>query len=113
MSHQTTTVVGVKKSTWKIAAFVLGLAVLIGLAYYYLFPRLDMKQVKRNISEFAKDSSDPVSLEYILLQGVHEIRWHRASYLQVKKIAEAGGITVETAIVDAAIEQARAYGYIN
>jgi len=102
-----------KKRTWKVAGIILAVAAFFGLLYYFFFPRLDMKQVKINISEFCKDASDPVALEYILLQGVHELRWNIASYRQVKKVAQTGGITIETAIVDAAIDQARSYGYIN
>lgn len=118
MSEASATVVGVKakKSTWKVIGILVGILLVLGIYYYYFFPRLDMSVVKKSISEFAATAEDPteaVSLEYILLQGVNEIRWRRSSYLQVKKVAEAGGITIETAIVDAAIDQARAYGYIN
>lgn len=95
---------------------ILAIAAFIGLMFYFFFPFLDMKQVKLNISEFAKDAENPseaVSLEYIILQGVLEIRWNFAGYRAVKKVAQTSGIPVETAIVDAAINQARDYGYIN
>lgn len=108
---------GVKrKSQWKVLGIVLGIMTVLAMVYYFFFPHLDMKAVKQQISEFAATANDPsqsVSLEYILLQGVNEIRWRRSSYLQVKKVAQTGGITIETAIVDAAIDQARALGYIN
>lgn len=104
------------KRGWKIFGLLVGLSLLLGTLYYFFFPRLNMKAVKEKISEFATNAENPdqsVSLEYILLQGVNEIRWRRSTWLQVKKVAQAGGISVETAIVDAAISQARDYGYIN
>lgn len=105
-----------KKSPWKIVGILLGIAALIGTAFYFFFPHLDMKVVKQNISDFAATAEDPaqsVSLEYILLQGVNEIRWRRSSYLACKKVASAGNIPIEQVIVDAAINQAREYGYIS
>lgn len=104
-----------KKSRTKTIMVVLAIVVLLVLVYYTLFPRLDMRKVKESIAEFsstAENPSEAASLEFILLQGVKEIRWNMRSFRAVKKFAETTGISVETAIVDAAIDQARSYGYI-
>lgn len=101
-----------KTKKGRVMLFVIGLILLLVVLWYFFYPRLDMKQVKQEISDFAKDSSDPVHLELLLLQGVHEIRWQRSSYLQCKKVAQEGNIPIETVIVNAAIEQARLQGFI-
>lgn len=104
-----------KKSRTKTIMIVLAIVVLLVLVYYTLYPRLDMRKVKESIAEFsstAENPSEAASLEFILLQGVKEIRWNMRSFRAVKKFAETTGISVETAIVDAAIDQARSYGYI-
>jgi len=100
------------KKHLKIAGLILAIGALLALAWYFFWPRLDMKAVKENISDFAKDYPDPVAVEFILLQGVHEIRWHRPSYLQAKKVAETSNLPIERVITDAAVNQAHEYGYL-
>lgn len=100
----------------KVLIIILAIVAFLATVYYFFFPHLNMKEVKKSISEFAATAEDPaqsVSLEYILLQGVHEIRWNFSSYRQAKKVASAGNIPIEQVIVDAAINQAREYGYIS
>lgn len=100
----------------KILIVILALALIATVYYFFFYPRLNMDEVKKHVADFAANAENKdqiVSLEYLLLQGVKELRWNRASYQQVVTDAKASGTTIEHAIVDAAIKQARAFGYIN
>lgn len=93
-------------------AVVIVLVVIASFVAYRLFFEFNKKTIEGYIIAGTADYSDKATASRIMRDGVQHILSSKSLTDQVKEYAKASNIPCEKALVDAAILQAKAYGYL-
>jgi hypothetical protein len=101
--------------TWQklaLTGIVLVLLIVVVFTAYRLFFEFNKKEINAYVSTEAGKYQDTGTATRVITDGVTHILSSASLTSQVKQYAKTMGVSLEKSLVDAAVLQAKAYGYL-
>lgn len=116
MENPIDTLTPTKKNAVNFFHFLLWVLLAIGVIFviYWAFIRtaVDSAKVKLLVANAAKNYTDTVSAEKLILEGVKELEGNPYTFKQAKTFSKSSGVPIEQVLVDGSIANAKNLTYL-